>query len=93
VDCVRLGEQKRDARDRMSLLMMVRCVLCPGVGASLGGSWDLYQIFGSWVLLLYDCSETRRLIWLLKKKLLRKQRMVQERRRCVLLFSSKLCFH
>jgi hypothetical protein len=42
----RLGELKRDARDRMSLLVMVRSFLgCSGVGAALGGSWDLYQIF------------------------------------------------
>jgi hypothetical protein len=38
----RLGELKRDARDRMSLLVMVRSFLgCSGVGAALGGSWGL----------------------------------------------------
>ena len=52
-------------------------------GRLLEGSWDLYQIFVVLVLLLYDCSERRSLIWLLKRKFLLRQRMVLERRRCV----------
>ena len=49
-------------------------------------SWELLGSLSDLcvlVLLLYDCSGKRSLIWLRKRKILRRQKMVQEKRRCV----------